>query len=93
MLPRCCVTNVRLSFWSFDRPVCLTLSRAELFLKVMCETEEVSNGTKGTPCPGQSSANQREDKEDESASLQLRKRKKRFGRKSNLVFFVVQINF
>lgn len=62
--------------------MCLTLSRAELFLKVTGETEEVNNGR----CPSQSSADQRKDKEDESASLQLRKRKKRFGRKSSFVF-------
>lgn len=52
------------------------------------ESAEADNGSKGIPCPGPSSAHQREDKEDERASLPLRKRKKRFGRKSDLDFVI-----
>ncbi|XP_054862933.1 uncharacterized protein ofcc1 [Amphiprion ocellaris] len=49
-------------------------------IEVIGDVEGVDNATRMVPCPSQSSANQREDKGGASASLQLRKRKKLFGR-------------
>uniref|UniRef100_A0A3Q1F893 Uncharacterized LOC110954429 n=1 Tax=Acanthochromis polyacanthus TaxID=80966 RepID=A0A3Q1F893_9TELE len=49
-------------------------------IEVIGDVDGVENATRMVPCPGQSSASQREDKGGASASIQLRKRKKLFGR-------------
>ncbi|KAM6900531.1 uncharacterized protein ofcc1 [Xenentodon cancila] len=49
-------------------------------IEVLGELEGVDNETKVAPCPGRSSASPREDKPGAVDSLQLRKRKKLFGR-------------
>lgn len=50
-----------------------------VFLKVTGDMEGVHNASRMVPCPGQGSANQREDKEGAIGPCQLRKRKKIFG--------------
>ena len=50
------------------------------FLKVIGDVEAAYNTAGMVPCPGQGSANQREDKDGAGAPQQLRKRKKLFGR-------------
>ncbi|KAM4534489.1 uncharacterized protein ofcc1 [Odontesthes bonariensis] len=49
-------------------------------IEVIGDVEGVNNATRGMPCPGQSSTNQRGGMGGARASLQLRKRKKLFGR-------------
>ncbi|XP_041824344.1 uncharacterized protein ofcc1 [Melanotaenia boesemani] len=53
-------------------------------IEVIGEAEGFNEAAMVEPCPGQSFANQREDKGDDSALLQLRKRKKLFGRSNRV---------